>query len=493
MKAIERFKVEPEEDGVSSVCYTWPLYLKRRDGHGNSPNDFWGKFQQQILSDLCSQEVLKSRDPSIGFRKPGKLRYLPKTFRFSGEALFESPLLRQSQLSFKYDKVHRRLCLIGVKEMTLKDLSVDFVEWLQETGTAKINEMPEAWHRQVAKVFCNDMETRDRLRTLPIIPLRDGTWVRPDTEHLYFPSKNSLEVVPNGTSVLLVDSDASKDPSRRRFYKYLGIKAYSAKVVCDLILQVHRSEEILRRSFEDLIHDGVYLYMNRWLPNEENPPSYFQFVARQQDTLHRRSDRIYICNPKAKPAIIAKYKDAAGSPFMVLDHRYLDNLTFGTKKDATIRNFYTFLLGTGSFLKYPVLFHGQAVTQEFHYLRDTNILDLLLALKKTAHSSIRDQKEIRKLAVRCLDGIARPLCDVALPTDALLKVCPHLPFIELPQSEDWEFLQRFGAIVRPGTTACLRELSALSQFPPKLVQRDAAHELYRALSSSPEYDTDEIR
>ena len=493
MKAIERFRVEPEEKLVSSMHYVWPLYLKRGGGHRNLPNDFWGELHQDILSDLGYRQVLKSRDLSFGFRKPRELRYLPKAFRFSGEALFESRQLMLSQLSFKYDDVHQQLRLIGVEEMTKTDLSWDFVTWIQETGITKIKEMSEAWHIQVAAVFGHNWETRDRLRTLPIIPLKDGTWVRPDTEHLYCPSPNGFEVVPDGLGVLLVDSRAVGDPRRRRFYEYLGVQAYSSKVVCDLILQLHKSAAIYYRSFEDLIHDGVYLYRNQWLPNGEKPPSSFQYVAGQQGKLDRRSDRIYICDPTANPAIIAKHKDAAGSPFVVLDHRYLDALTFGTESDATMHNFYTFLLSTGSFSSLPVLSHAGAVTPEFYYLRDTDIYDLFLALKETVDPSIQVQDAAKILEVRCLDGIARPLRDVALPTDALLKACPHLPFIEMPQSEDWTFLQRFGVIVRPGTTAFLRELSAISQLPADSVQKDAAHELYRALSMSPECDKDEIR
>ncbi len=78
---------------------------------------------------------------------------MPLSFRFRGYALFDSPLLMQSHLSFDYDNVHGFLGLLGVKKMDIYQLSSDFVSWFEEAGVAELKEKPSAWHSRVARAF----------------------------------------------------------------------------------------------------------------------------------------------------------------------------------------------------------------------------------------------------------------------------------------------------------------------------------------------------
>ncbi|RYP69608.1 hypothetical protein DL770_008214 [Monosporascus sp. CRB-9-2] len=504
VEAINRFVVLPENEDGKGLCYTWPKYLSRHPGS----SVFWNTLHQNILDALRHEAILQSRDEDAPFQKPETLRYVPEDYRFEDGTLFDLPSINASHLSFAYDSVRENLSLIGVSTLTVGELCDEFDEWIDEVGVAGIEEQSTQWHRKVSSLLCDWTLSKEKLRKFPIIPLRDGSWVNAEEKHLYLAAKDGDEHVPTGVDISIVDQDASRDPVRRKFFEFLGIKEYSPRQVCDLIIELHEdlSEDSTGRASRELVADVAYLFKHRsQLEKDEVPEILFVAMKNGKPLLRRLGryymNRTYLVDPTVKPGLIAKYRNTAGNPFIVLSDEYETAICEEGKEatEATAKEFREWFsqLNGSRFATVPALCWLSCLTSEWIFLRRQDVVDLLYVVKfhwEKHNPNLRLLKAVRELQVRCLDGITRALGLLAVPTADLKQNCPHLDFAELPKPtlENWSFLSEFGVITTYGTTARLRELQAISELPVDDVDKEAVHEIYRALSSSMSLDKKEI-
>lgn len=428
------------------------------------------------------------------------VRYVPEAYRFEGETLFDLPSINKTHLSFAYDHVLEPLRSIGVSQLSLSDLCEEFCQWVGRFGVAGLKEKPDRWHSRVATLFYQRGDwVKRKLKQLPIIPLRNGSWVRATETHLYLPSLNMNEHVPSGVNISIVAEYAVRDTSRRILYEYLGVKEYDPGQVCKLILELHgRLASVSSgRSMEDLVDDAVYLFEHRSKLDTYGSPGIHFAVHKDGEVFAKSTPRIYIIDPKSKPSMIAKYKDTPGNPFAVLSNQY--EATF--VRNGTMRllpDFWEWLLRSGTFARIPDLVSNSRLTQEWKFLRDQNVLDLLYVvrdqLSTTMFSVAKLVEAVPRLEVRCLDGESRMLGSLAVPTLDLKCHCPHLDFADLPEptSQDWKFLSQYGVITELDTTAILRELQALRWISVGDVDASAIRYLYEALNSDTRRSEDQI-
>lgn len=490
VKAIKSRFVSLDEDGhEKGLCYSWPKYLTRHA----SGSVFWNTLHNNILDALRNQKILQSRDRQAVrcFQTPVVVRYVPEAYRFEGETLFDLPSINKTHLSFAYDHVIEPLRSFGVSQLSLFDLCEEFCKWVGWFGEAGLKEKPDKWHSKVATLFFQRGELiKQKLKQLPIIPLRHGTWVTATQPHLYLPSLNKNEHVPSGVNIFIVAEDAVRDASRRRLYEYLDVKEYDPGQVCKLILELHdRLASVSSgRSVGDLVDDAVYLFEHRSkLDTYGSPGIYFTF-HRDGKFIRKRTPRIYMIDPESKHSVIAKYKDTPGNPFDVLSNEYEAKFV----KNGTSRllpDFREWLLRSGIFATVPDLVSNSRLTQEWKFLCDQNVLDLLCVVRDQLSTTLfpvaKLVEAVPRLQVRCLDGESRMLGTLAVPTLDLKRHCPHLDFADLPEptSQDWNFLSRYGVITELDTTAILRELQALRRISVRDVDASAIRYLYEALNS----------
>ncbi|GAB1311860.1 hypothetical protein MFIFM68171_02070 [Madurella fahalii] len=472
------------------LCYSWPMYLTRQP----SGSGFWNTLHDNILDALRSEKILRSRDRQAArdLQKPTAVRYVPETYRFEGETLFDLPSINKTHLSFVYDHVHEPLRSIGVSQLSLFDLCEEFCQWVGWVGIAGLKEKPDKWHSRVAKIFYQEGELiKQKLKRLPIIPLRNGSWVKATETHLYLPSPNKNELVPSGVNISIVAEDAVRDASRKKLYEYLDIKEYNPRQVCKLILELHSRLAIVwtGRSDEELIADAAYLFTHRSKLDNYDPPDIFFAVHKDGEVVPKRLTRIYLIDPKLEHGVIAKYKDTPGNPFAVLSNGY-EAAFLKNGMGRLLPDFREWLLRSSkTFATIADLVCNSRLTPEWKFLRDQNVLDLLYVVRDQLSTTIFPAPKlfeaVPKLEVRCLDGKSRTLGGLAVPTLDLKRHCPHLDFADLPQptSHNWKFLSRFGVIVELGTTAILRELQALRQISVREVDASAIRDLYEALNS----------
>lgn len=500
VKAIcTRFIYLDEDDDKRGLCYSWPRYLARQ----RSGSFFSDPLHLSILYALRDEQILQSRDIQAAryFQKPTVVRYVPEAYRFEGETLFDLPSINKTHLSFVYDHVHGSLRSIGVTQLSLSDLCEEFCQWIGRFGIAGLREKPDRWHSRVAAIFCHQGEwIKQKLKRLPIIPLRNGTWVNAMEAHLYLPSLNENEHVPSGVNISIVAEDAVRDVSRKRLYEYLDIKEYNPGQVCKLILELHRRlvSDWTGRLTAEFIADAMYLFEHRSTLHTYGCPDIFFVVDKDGRLLAQRTPRIYMIDPNLTHSVIAKYKDTPGNPFAVLLNGY-EAAFIGNGKSRLLPEFREWLLRSKTiFATTPDLVSNSRLTPEWEFLRDQNVLDLLLVvrdqLSTTIFPSAKLVEAVPRLQVRCLDGESRMLGNLAVPTANLKYSCPHLDFADLPEptSQDWTFLSRFGVITELDTTAILRELQALGRISVRDVDASAIRNLYEALNSDTRRSGDQI-
>lgn len=501
VKAIKsRFISLNEDEDEKGLCYTWPEYLTRHP----SGSGFWNTLHNDILDALSNQQILQSEDRQAVrcFQTPRVVRYVPEAYRFEGEALFDHPSINKTHLSFAYDHVIEHLRSIEVSQLSISDLCEELCQWIGRFGVAGLKAKPDKWHSRVAAVFnqCGK-RIKQKLKKLPIIPLRDGSWVRATENHLYLPSLNTNEHVPAGVRISIVAEDAVRYASRRSFYEHLDIKEYDPGQVCKLILELHGklASSSSGRSEKDLIDDAIYLFEHRSkLDNYDLPDMHFA-VHKDGGLFAQRTARIYMIDPKSKHDMIAKYKDTPGSPFAVLSHEYEATFVRNGKR-RLFPDFQEWLVrcSTSIFATIPKLVFNSTLTPEWKFLRKQNVLDLLHVvrdhLSTTMFSDAKLLEAVPRLKVRCLDGESRTLGSLAIPTPELKCRCPHLDFADLPEptSQDWKFLSEYGVITELDTTAILRELQALRRIPVGDVEASAIRYLYEALNSDTRGSEDQI-
>ena len=484
---VDRFVHLGGVDDGAGLRYSWPKYLARQ----RESLSYWNDLHHNILRALRNKAILWSRNRDANLQTPTALRYVPAAYRFEGKTLFDLLSINATHLSFAYDDVYTHLQSIGVSKLDLYQLCQEFCQWVDAVGIAGIKAQSEAWHIRVSRLFRRESgEVLRMLRQLPIIPLRDGSWVNARTSHLYLPSQTHNEAVPSGVKISIVDHDAARNEFRRAFYKALGIEEYNPRQVCMLILELHHGTYWTGRSNQELIADAVYLFRHRYeLSDPYKAPDIFFSVNEGDKHSKGHSTRIYLVDPDLRHGVIAKYKSAQLSPFTVLSDAY----EVAIRKEcgtASVGKFRDWLLESRSiFARTPDLIRNSSLTPEWTFLRDENVLDLLYAVRETLSTTTSPPPQFKdavpRLKVRCLDGVSRILDGLAVPTADLRRACPHVDFADLPEPtyENWKFLSKFGVIVKVDTAVLLRELGALHRLPVQDATAIAVNNVYEALVS----------
>ncbi|KAF5249653.1 hypothetical protein FANTH_4961 [Fusarium anthophilum] len=436
--------LSPTRDG-EGLCYMWPKYLPRY----HETSGFWYGLHENMMNALRDTPLLKSRAGGA-LRKPTDLYYVPGEYRFENGTIFDLPSLSHSHLSFKYDSVKSELSLIGVNTLNINDLWRELSQWINEVGVDGLKAQSIEWHQKVSSVFCDQQKLREKLRDLPIVPLRDGSWVRARQDRVFFTSINTEEHVPTGIELSLVDSSVSQDSS---------------------------------------------------CINYEVPNIHFVAIEGGKTVRTGRTGKrhLYLVDPDVKPGLIAKYQQSVSSPFVVVSDKYEAELSKDRPRQEA-ESFRRWLLGSRykEFSTIPALLCKNELSAEWHFLRSHDVMDLLQATRlqwdRKGMLSPIIIKAAAELQVPGSDGHCRPLRHLAIPTTELKQKCPHLDFVSLPNPEcNWGFLSVLGVLTTYNTTATLRELQKLAQLQVEDVDKDAIKGIYEALNASMQSEWKEIQ
>ncbi|RXG50253.1 hypothetical protein VDGE_01904 [Verticillium dahliae] len=297
VQAVRHFNHADATHGYS-LKYKWPLFLE----YNGPKSSTWTEVHQGIKRRLCDEDVLEARDGSFRAVRPipcpagtqqtaahKPLIIIPTEYRFDNGFLIDATINHGHHLAFEYDPVLEELKALDVKEMTGAGLRNEFSDWLERAGHAGLAAKSDKWHAALAAAFMwkGRSKQKDKLQELPLVHLADGSWAACAGGDIFFPSTGAVLNVPSDLGIRVVHSNAAKDPHRREFYTYLGVKKLDAETICSLILEKHAMIPRPTRKPLNWVLDILFLFrQKKLLATMDKKPRWFLVAGNRSIAEH---------------------------------------------------------------------------------------------------------------------------------------------------------------------------------------------------------------
>ncbi|KAF2178732.1 hypothetical protein K469DRAFT_642268 [Zopfia rhizophila CBS 207.26] len=483
--------------------YHWLQYIPTEE-----ISSFFFPVRKKIIEALSQKPVLESWSSTMSVATA--LSYVPKQFMDDrGTPLTLNPMTALTYLSAEYPDLEIGvLRQIGVHLLTdydfLRDLG-SMIERDRDTFQAKQGD----WHSRLAKVLLPlsvKSDLKSMIRSMRIIPLRDGQWAIAEGNTIFFSTKTQSLHIPDGLPILIVDPLAEDDIHRRNLFQQLGVKNCDVFGICRLIGNIHGEDDFNPKRVPryQLISHALFLYRASWRA-EEGAELWF---ATKRDQRCRGS-QLYIrmdCTTDSPPMRIY---DQLETSFDFIHDDYL-NISSADKTGWIAWLIKTFKLSAIPRLVSTIPQRPSQCTsslsQEFRFLfQNCHSRDILWILRDnwrhysqwledddyhwqnrsaadTVDRSLKAtlREELKRQQVKCRNGLFT-LCNTVLPTvDRFLSGNAHIPTIVIqdPQGPSWSILSNFGVAVERNALYYIRCLEALQCSQP---QKDTLAHIYEQL------------
>ncbi|XEU94732.1 hypothetical protein FSHL1_000016 [Fusarium sambucinum] len=207
-----------------TLCYTWPMFLPSPD---NSSDAFWSGLNHGIQNLMKNKPVLKSRNRKDLRAIRDVVILISDAKDAEGRPLFDDPT-KDLYLSPNYS---RKVVNI-LKDYGLEVLSCQTMLNLLETDLRSPESMfhgrqtTDEWHsavaRMLSKLLKGYISTQQRLKSLPLLPLRSGTWTSTIYGPVYFPTVGKVDI-PGSLDINVIAVLASKNSDRNALFQNLGV------------------------------------------------------------------------------------------------------------------------------------------------------------------------------------------------------------------------------------------------------------------------------
>ncbi|KAI1054575.1 hypothetical protein LB506_010651 [Fusarium annulatum] len=208
-----------------TLCYSWPMFLP--SSSDTSSEAFWSGLNHEIKSLMKKIPVLKSRN-RIGLRLVGDVVILTNdTQDAEGHPLFDDPT-KDLYLSSNYSqKIVDILKGYGLGIMSIQTF-LNLLETDLRSSNSRFhgNNTTNEWHSAVARLLSktlkNSLSIQQRLKSLPLLPLRYGTWTAITSGPVYFPKTRDIDI-PDFLNLKVISVYASKNSDRSTLFQHLGV------------------------------------------------------------------------------------------------------------------------------------------------------------------------------------------------------------------------------------------------------------------------------
>ena len=268
IKSIDTFSQHP------TLKHHWVRYIPA----GRIADDFWGRLQTQILSDLASCTVFFSQDQNL--LEARQLREVPSRYRdASGQPL--QPLLpdlidgESAYMSEEYDSTLDVPILRKIKSTKLS--TQDFLDRIEhDLGGLRLSRIRAVQSQgavdrhtrivdQLIAAMEEDPRNRHFLRRLHIVRLNGGRWVRPLNATIFFPTSGGIEISAD-LPLNLVDAKVLENHSWGKLLSQLGVTECAPVRVFPLIEQQYKSSD--KRLDHSLAHIKFMFWHHKELPSQ---------------------------------------------------------------------------------------------------------------------------------------------------------------------------------------------------------------------------------
>jgi hypothetical protein len=484
----EAFRQAVNDFNCGDLRYTWIKSLQAR-----SPFvDFFSSLEESTLQVLSASPIIESQSGEL--MVPSNLRTVPiSMLGDDGQPIVPTELFGSKYISPKYPIETNRTVLLslGIKDVTPEEF-VDDLQIFITSSPQIFRSMPLIWHSRLCKILSqfSDSNTtvKDKVAELEIIPLRSGAWTSSSQNTLYFSDERNDDLqIPNGISMMEIDSEAASDASRRNLFMLLGARVWTKGKVCQAIISKHTSTSFnpFLLSQEDLISHVMFLF---YAECTRTKPKCLWLVT--ESGAVKTSFDTYIDSSESNSASILFGQDRKSFSFI-----HGDYMTVPLDRQSELRDWMVANIGV-AILPRLVLQTDSApsFSEDFQYLLNhSNYASVLILLrdnwdhyakwiiqKKTHMELTRQVREaVGNLSVSCRGGGSAKLKDTLLPTPNMEATSfATLPFLEIPDPEhhQWRELSHFGVAKTAGLGPFIKCLEILKDSDPSL---DKASELYK--------------
>lgn len=433
--AVDRFL-------TTSLKHSWLGYLPIKV---QGTHSFFGPLASTIMSGTSTREVLYSFDNST-LALPKSLSILPRTLRIDGsnvpffkEAAYLKRHLSDAYSSCGVTEQARRLGVSSFGQLELVDDLSDFASRHREVYVQKA----PSWHLALAKVL-RDISGQ-YLRNIPLIPLREGTWLPASSaQDVHFQSSDSNLPIPPGVAFQIVDPVVGASGARRELLSNLGVRSVSPDEVYAKILHMHNNNGA-SANLDHLISQTRYIFKthrpNGW-SGQDSPKC---LKLKSTDGMLLDGKALYVDLPdSAVPKISETFAGYSGTSVQMLDPRYTAAVD-GRDKAAWLE----WLQETLEVSEVPRLVRDRSLSPEMSWLlkRDARKFLNVFGVNKDRYiallyefTSVR--KTISSSIVKARNGTSLPLKETFLPTTNL--VIRHdgqdlLPYLDLTITDPYEW------------------------------------------------------
>jgi hypothetical protein len=256
-------------DAVCQFCdhptlqYRWPRYIPLKVS-----NPFWARLKDEIHELLEERAVLRGN--SHGPLRPiHQLKQIPDIFKDGYGNPLVADLDEEMYLASEYQTEDvAALNYLGLGVLGFGNITQRFRHDLKQPSSRSRFKSPETnddWHTRTAKLLLLPFEMKmystiiDAIRRLACIPLQNGKWIAITEGAVFFPHTEGIRI-PTDLGLNIVDEKSITNPTRKKFFLTLGVKAASIQTIRALILGRY-SQESSSIDFETSLKDLNFLYL----------------------------------------------------------------------------------------------------------------------------------------------------------------------------------------------------------------------------------------
>ncbi|SCV38421.1 uncharacterized protein FFB14_06917 [Fusarium fujikuroi] len=239
----------------ASLRYEWPLFLPHITHKTPLSLEIRFMAQKNLLVQVYNQSALRCMD---------EITILPDHLKDeNGQPLLE-PFAKDMLLSTDYPpRVVEIFKEHGAKTMQ-DEIFWGHLEYNMRLKSPKMHRKytTEEWHARMARFLLQFSETStlnaSRVKSLAIVPLRDGTWTSMLSGAVYFPRAGDNSI-PDTKYLRMVAPPATQHPDRYALFKYLGVAEPSLDIARESVRESLIASETLPLK---LVNDYLqYLYL----------------------------------------------------------------------------------------------------------------------------------------------------------------------------------------------------------------------------------------
>lgn len=482
--------------------YQWMRYLPE----DSITDDFWSTLWTMVREKLEQTPLLESWR-GRGLYKPSDLERLQAdVIAKDGSPLLPDLEGAEVYLSPKYTEadfqILKRLGTTLLQRSKFFDrLDAD----LRNPSSSKWRSMKNAdWRTRICKVlskpFLEDIDhQQQRLRTLALIPLRDGRWVSSAFgTKIYFPKTDHVDI-PADLGLDLVCPVAVENVAWADLLSNLGAMNCPQEIVISSIHKRYRSTNLDNPGLLLLNAVAHIRYLYWFLPKEHSSLAPQVRLINQHGSLLKEGQYMYFPNEADDYSPTQLFKQDAklpGHPVNFLHEEYLG--TVGPEIIHNGRPWRRWLEEVVGVCRMPKLCAESAarLSKDFQYIIDHRSDRLLGTLKRgwayygPQFNSVLEEK-LRNSAVLLENGSKTSLWRTCLPFPKLKQIAvelgiadayPFLAISELLRDEDrshWTFVQDMQVGIEESLDFYLSALETFKTISPALKDPSARDQLAR--------------